>query len=568
VILSALALIAAYLAAKPFGITPVIPPLIAIFLAFVTKEVVTSLFLGTLLGAAFLCNGSIAEGYFKVVGEIFKKSLANPDHAAILLFSAALGGMVGIMTKCGGTLGIVEYLVVRAKTPRSAQIISWLMGLVIFFDDYSNTLLVGNTMRPVTDRLKVSREKLAYIVDSTAAPVACLAIISTWIGYEISIIKDNLVSAGLGNYDAYLLFIESIPYRFYNIYTLIFVFLIAWMGRDFGPMYTAEKRARETGHVIADDARPISGLDCKELEPKPNAPRRPINVILPVVAILVMTIAGLYYTGSKAHYEAIQKRVTATTPTATLAEIKAAVESEYAKTGLRDIVSNSDSFAALLWSAFGGSILAALLAVGQRILTLGESVDAWINGVKAMTPAFVVLLLAWSIGSICEELKTGEYIAAMVKDSGLSSSLLPALVFLISAVTAFATGTSWGTMAILIPIVITVIGSMKGDISVALFHPILLASVSSVLAGATFGDHCSPISDTTVMSSMSSGSDHMDHVRTQFPYAMVAAFVALFVGILPAGYGVSPWLLMPAGIGAMAVFIHVAGKKVDAPGGK
>lgn len=563
------------------GVKPIVPPLVAILLAFLTKEVMTSLFLGILAGAIYLAGNSPTTAFLNVVGGHFKNALADGDHAAILLFSAALAGMVSIMSRCGGTQGIVNYLKKYASGPRSAQVITWLMGLVIFFDDYANTLLVGNTMRPVSDKLKVSREKLSYIVDSTAAPVACLALISTWIGYEVSLIKDSLTRFSLVDTDAYVVFINSIPYRFYNIYTLIFVFLIAWLGRDFGPMLRAEARTRATGQVISPDATPLSGAEM-DVQPGREVPQRAMNAILPIVMVILITLAGLYTTGVKSLTDEVRAGIKASLAQSNGAApavepasgagisemdgkvLEAKVAEEMKSKNLRDIISKSDSFSVLLWASFAGSIMAALLAMCQGILSLQESAESWMAGVKSMVPAFIILILAWSIGKVCSDLKTGEFIADLVAQANLSPSLFPTTVFVVAAIVAFATGTSWGTMAILIPIVTEVVNKMVAtgaiDKSGDLFLPILFGSLSSVLAGASFGDHCSPISDTTIMSSMASGSDHLDHVKTQMPYALTAALIAILFGVLPAGYGVSPYLLAIPAIGAMIFIIRFFGK--------
>jgi Na+/H+ antiporter NhaC len=568
-------------------------------LAFITREVVTSIFLGTLLGAVYICDNSPLQAFFKVTGEYIKNSAADPDHAAILIFSAALGGLVGIMSRSGGTIGIVNLLVKYAKGRRSAQLITWCMGLVIFFDDYANTLLVGNTMRPVTDKLKVSREKLSYIVDSTAAPVACLAVISTWVGYEISLIKDASAVNNLLNMDAYIIFIKSIPYRFYNIYTLVMVFFIAWLGRDFGPMLKAEQRVCRTGQVNAPDASPLCTSEGENFDLPDDMPKRAVNALIPVVFIIIATLFGLYYTGKTAlmteYRKEAQKQLAiskiavntdpkqAREPTADQtkagqtqsneiksnehqsAQIEAIAEKEFEKAPMRDIISNSDSFSVLLWASVSGSILAGILCLVQNLLTLEQTIQAWTQGVKSMVPAFIILVLAWSIGNVCTDLKTGEFIAEAIQKTSISASYLPALIFILAALTAFSTGTSWGTMAILIPIVIKVLDTLYfgGKISNSLLVPIYLSSVSSVLAGATFGDHCSPISDTTIMSSMASGADHLDHVKTQMPYAVLTAGAALILGSLPVGFGVSPWIVMPFGLGFILIFIKIFGRKPE-----
>jgi len=404
--------------------------------------------------------------------------------------------------------------------------VTWLLGILVFFDDYANTLLVGNTMRPVTDRLKISREKLAYIVDSTAAPISSIALISTWIGYEVSLIGDSLKAIGADPSRAYGIFIESLPYRFYPILALVFGLMIAGSLRDFGPMLKGERRARK-GKTIADRALPLSDFDGAALQPPEGKPRRWINALLPVLVVLGVTFAGLWYTGRGSF--------------AGGDDLPGGLQ------GIGAIFGAGDSFKALLWGSMAGCLAALLLSRAQGILNLAEGITAWLNGIKSMAAAVVILILAWAIAAICLDLNTSGYMVASLSDH-LVPGILPAIVFILAALTSFATGTSWGTMGILIPLTVpTAYGvAQAAGLDPASAHSILLGAVSSVLAGAIFGDHCSPISDTTILSSMSSGCDHVDHVRTQLPYAIVVGVVGVLVCDIPSGFGISPLICLLA----------------------
>jgi Na+/H+ antiporter NhaC len=469
---------------------------------------------------------------------------------AIVVFSLMLGGMVGLVSRSGGTLGLVESMRPFATSSRRGQLVTWLLGLVVFFDDYANTLLVGNTMRPVSDRLRISREKLAYIVDSTAAPVASIALISTWIGYEVSLIADALKEMG-SDQQAYGVFLQAIPYNFYPILALLFGLLVASMQRDFGPMLRAERRAR-AGKLLSDRAVPLAEFDSDALAPPPDKPRRWYNAALPVLVVLTITFVGLWLTGRAS-------LAAGGDPAAGASLLQLGFE------GVGRVFGAGDSFKALLWGSLGGCLVALSMATLQRILTLTEALQAWTNGVRSMIPAFVILTLAWSIASVCSDLQTSGFMVAALSDH-LAPGLLPALVFVLAALTAFATGTSWGTMGILIPLAVpTAYGvAQAAGLDAASAQGVLLGTVSSVLAGAIFGDHCSPISDTTVMSSMSSACDHVDHVRTQLPYALAVGVVAILVGYLPAGFGLSPWLCLAAGAALLAGLLHWLGRPAAA----
>jgi len=522
------------------GWITLLPPLIAILLALLTRQVIPALAAGIWAGA-WICYSGPFAGALRAIDHYIIQALADSDHVSIIIFSLLLGGMVGIVSRSGGMIGLVEVLIPRATNSRRGQMVTWLLGILVFFDDYANTLLVGNTMRPVTDRLKISREKLAYIVDSTAAPISSIALISTWIGYEVSLIGDSLKAIGADPSRAYGIFIESLPYRFYPILALVFGLMIAGSLRDFGPMLKAERRALK-GKTIADRALPLSDFDGAALQPPEGKPRRWINALLPVLVVLGVTFAGLWYTGRGSF--------------AGGDDLPGGLQ------GIGAIFGAGDSFKALLWGSMAGCLAALLLSRAQGILNLAEGITAWLNGIKSMAAAVVILILAWAIAAICLDLNTSGYMVASLSDH-LVPGILPAIVFILAALTSFATGTSWGTMGILIPLTVpTAYGvAQAAGLDPASAHSILLGAVSSVLAGAIFGDHCSPISDTTILSSMSSGCDHVDHVRTQLPYAIVVGVVGVLVCDIPSGFGISPLICLLAGSALLAAVLRWRGKK-------
>lgn len=522
------------------GILSILPPLIAIILALVIRQVVLSLFAGIYIGAFLLFDYDIFGGIFRALDHFIIKSISETSHIQIIVFSMLFGGMVGVISKNGGTIGIAKLITRYAKTAKQGQISAWAMSFVMFFDDYANVLVRGNLLRPITDQLKISREKLAFIVDAGAATVASIFLISTWIGYEVGLIDQGLKLINWEE-DAYSVFLQTIPFRFYPIFTLIFVFLVAYTGRDFGPMLHAERRARTKGEVLRKGSHPATDLTETTASFSNDKPARWFNGLLPILAILVVGLYGLYSTGTQA--------------------LKEAGVDSY---GIGDIISKSDSYSSLLWASFTGCIVAIVLSVGQRILKVVEALDAWFNGLKSMLLAMLILVLAWSIGAVTQELNTAGYLVQILRGT-ISPQWLPVLTFLIAALVSFATGTSWGTMAIMMPLVIPLAHTLGLDagLSFANLEIILHGVISSVLAGAVFGDHCSPISDTTILSSMASACDHIDHVRTQLPYAILAAVVGMFVGDIPTAYGLSPWISLPVGTMVMIGILMLIGKKVE-----
>jgi Na+/H+ antiporter NhaC len=519
-----------------------LPPLVAILLALIFRQVFISLFVGIWLGTSFINGYNPFIGLLRLLDHYLINVLADPSHTSIVLFTLILGGMVGIISRSGGTQGVVASLSRMANKPRGGQIAAWAMGVFIFFDDYANTLIVGNTMRPITDRVKISREKLSFIVDSTAAPVVSVAVISTWVGFEMGLVQSAFSQLGIDR-NIYFTYLQTIPYRFYCLLAILFVFIIAATGKDFGPMLRAERRARRSGQVLRQGSTPLSDLSTSVISAPEGTPLRWYNAFIPISVVILVTMAGLWYSGTTA------------------------LAARGVETGsLKVIIGESDSFSVLMWSSFAGALTAGFLAVSQRILTLKQTLDSWVSGIRSMLYAMIVLILAWSIGQLCDDLHTADYVVSATRHI-LSPQLLPVLTFITAAFISFATGTSWGTMSILVPIVVPMAYkfTLASSLSPGRGEGILIATIAAVLSGAVFGDHCSPISDTTIMSSMASGSDHIDHVRTQIPYAVLVGSVAILAGYFPAGYGFSPLIAIPAGVAVITLVLFLLGRRSSPP---
>ncbi|MDA3862149.1 MAG: Na+/H+ antiporter NhaC family protein [Melioribacteraceae bacterium] len=514
------------------GWLSLVPPLIAIFLALLIRQVVVSLSIGIFSGALIYYNFDPITALLRFADTLILNVLIDKDHMFVIVFTLLIGGVVGVISANGGTIGLAKQITKLAKTAKSGMIASWLLGLAIFFDDYANSLIIGNMMRPITDKLKVSREKLAYIVDSTAAPIASIVIISTWVGYEVGLISDGLNSIG-STQNAYDVFISSIPYSFYPIAAIFFVFLTSFLERDFGPMLSFERKARNSKVVIESD-------DFENSKLSKSVKTRWYNGAIPILVILFGTIISLIYTGiSSLNTEGI---------------------TDYS---IQNIINHGDSFSSLLWASFIASIVAIVMTVSQRILTLQKAVAAWEKGIQSMLVAVIILVFAWGISSVTIDLKTADYIISLLSDA-IDPRLLPAIVFIICAAIGFSTGTSWGTMAIVMPIVIPLtytVGNSFGLERESL-QIVMYGVISSVLAGSVFGDHCSPIADTTILSSLASKCNHIDHVKSQLPYAFLVGILSVLLGSIPAAYGVSPFISIAMIFGGLFLFLRFFGKKV------
>ena len=528
-----------------FGMWTVLPPLVSIVLAFLTKNVVVSLFIGTMTGCIMLqLNGfniitALTQGFIDFTYRALN-SLADPWNAGIILQVLVIGGVIHLVAKMGGAKAIAEALARKAKTVKSAQLTTWLLGLAVFFDDYANSLIVGPIMRPVTDKLGVSREKLAFVIDATAAPIAGLAIISTWIGLEVGLIGDALKSVGI-QADGFGVFLETIPYRFYNILILAFVVISAITLREFGPMLKAERRARR-GEVLSTTE--ISS-DSEDLEPIEGIKLSVWNAIIPIGVLIVSSLIGFYYSG----WVTIMGGED-------LAIIELMNNTPFSFAGIQAAFSNADASVVLFQSALLATIVALILGFSRKIFTISEGIGIWIEGMKGLLITGVILILAWSLSSVIKELGTASYLVGVLSDA-IPAFLLPAIIFILGSIIAFATGTAYGTMGILMPLAIPLAFAINPEWN------FVIVSTSAVLTGAIFGDHCSPISDTTILSSTGAGCDHIEHVRTQIWYAVFVGIVTVLFGYIPAGLGLSIFIVLPLSLVALFILTMIFGKKVD-----
>jgi len=510
------------------SVLTLLPPFIAIVAAFTLRNAIISLFISVWFGAWMVQGGAMADIFFGLIDVPRKyaiNTIVDRDHAFILLMTAFIGGMMTLLSSSGALGGVVNYFVRWAKTRKRAQLSTAFMGLVIFFDDLTNSMVTGNMMRPLTDRLRVSREKLAYIVDSTSSPVTSIAVISLWVSYQIGLIEAATASLPIAA-SSFTLLLNSIMYSFYPILTIIFVFMVVLTGRDYGPMLAAERRALQSRSETLDVPMLI-----KEESTKPGS--QIFNAILPMLVLMASVVIGILSTG----------------------------EGE----SLREIVGSADSFLALLVGSFLGSLVAIAVTVLSKVETLDSALQSWLAGVSSIIPTMAILVLSWSLGQITVELQAAAYLTAVV-DGAIPIAVFPAIVFILAALISLGTGSAWGTMAILMPLVVPLCWGLLNNTAEGLqpegMH-IFYSSISAVLAGAVWGDHCSPISDTTILSSMSSQCNHAEHVRTQIPYALTTGAAAVILGTLPAGFGMPWWSGLMLGASILLVFLVWFGEKTE-----
>lgn len=531
-----------------FGLWTLIPPLVAIVLAFITKNVVVSLFVGILSGG-FILNlsgynvfSALIQSFLDFIDRALN-SLADPWNAGIILQVLVIGGVINLVAKMGGARAIAESLANKAKTAKGAQVITWIMGICVFFDDYANALIVGPIMRPVADKMKISRERLAFIIDATAAPIAGVAIISTWIGLEVGLINDAFIGIGIDT-DAFGVFLQTIPYRFYNILILAFVFITAVTLKEFGPMRKAEISARK-GKRVGVEVAMDTLQEADEMKPKDGVKLSIWNAIIPIGVLVISAIAAFYYSGytSIINGEDIEL-------------INLMTNSPVSFSAIKEAFSASDASVALFQSALLASIVAIIMSICKKIFTLGEAIEVWIDGMKTLLITGVILILAWSLSSVIKELGTAKFLIKLLSDS-IPYFLLPSLIFILGAVISFATGTAYGTMGILMPLAVPLAHSINPEMS------FIIVSTSAVLTGAIFGDHCSPISDTTILSSMGAGCNHIEHVKTQIWYSLFVAVITILFGYIPAGFGLPIYIVLPISIMVIYVGVQILGKKVE-----
>ena len=534
--------------AEKFGIFTLIPPIVAILLAFITKNVVISLFIGVLSGG-FILNltgfnvfGALTQAFLDFINRALN-SLADPWNAGIVMQVLVIGGVINLVAKMGGAKAIAEALAKKAKTAKSAQLITWFLGICVFFDDYANSLIVGPIMRPVADKMKISRERLAFIIDATAAPIAGLAIISTWIGLEVSLISEGFQSIGV-EASGFGVFLQTIPYRFYNILILAFIVITIITLREFGPMRKAEISARKLKDLTNEEVA-VTSSHMDELEPKEGVKLSIWNAIVPIGALIISAIVAFYYSG----YSSIMAGDDIA--------IKAIVtNSPLSFKAILEVFAASDASIALLQSALFSTVVAIVMAVWKKIFTISEAIEVWIDGMKGLIITGVILILAWSLGSVIKELGAAEYLVEAL-NGAIPAFLLPSLIFILGAIISFSTGSAYGTMSILMPLAIPLAYKINPEMS------FVIVSTSAVLTGAIFGDHCSPISDTTILSSMGAGCSHIDHVKTQMWYALFVAAITILFGYIPAGFGLPIYIVLPMSCVALFIGVMIFGKKVE-----
>ncbi len=466
------------------GFLSILPPILAILVALTTRQAVLALLAGVVFGELLLVGGNPFSALAATVTRITTAFSENPS---ILLFSTLVGAVLALVGRTGGITGFVHWVTSRrlVSGPRGAQALALLLGLGIFVESSITCLVSGTVSRPLFDRFRLSREKLAYLTDSTSAPVCILIPMNGWGALVIGVLGTLGVERGVS------VLVSSIPFNFYALAALALAFVFGLSGRDFGPMARAQRRARETGQVLRKGARPLVSTEVLALPPGPGVPHRARNLVVPLAILLAMIFLGLWITGEG------------------------------------DLLAG-DGGVSVLWAVLAAVAAAALLGLFQRVLRLSESVDLVVQGASGMVPVVTVLLLAFAISGVARDLGAGVYLAELA-GAAMPAWLLPAVLFAVSAATAFSTGTSWGTFAIMLPLAIPAVSTLGLDISLV---------TGAVLSGGIFGDHCSPISDTTIIASMASGSDLVDHVNTQLPYALLGGFAAaaafLAAGLLAA----------------------------------
>lgn len=483
-----------------------LPPLVAIVLALITKEVYSSLFVGILIGGVFY-SGFSFEG---TVNHVFQGGiisvLSDSYNVGILVFLVILGVMVCMMNKVGGSAAFGEWAKKHIKSRVGAQLATILLGVLIFIDDYFNCLTVGSVMRPVTDKHQISRAKLAYLIDATAAPVCIIAPISSWAA---------AVSGFVEGEDGFSVFIRAIPYNFYALLTIVMMIGITLLKVDYGSMRVHEDNAIK-GDIYTTPDRPYADAEKDVVEGKGKV----IDLVLPIILLIICCVIGMIYTGGF-----------------------------FSGTDFVSSFSQSDASVGLVLGSFFAFLITIVFYVARRVIKFGECMSCVPDGFKAMVPAILILTFAWTLKAMTDSLGANVFVSELVRTSaGHMMNFLPAIVFLVGCCLAFATGTSWGTFGILIPIVVAVFQGQN--------ETMMIISISACMAGAVCGDHCSPISDTTIMSSAGAQCNHVNHVTTQLPYALTVAAISFVVYII-AGFVQSAWIALPVGIVITIVVLFV-----------
>jgi len=477
-----------------YGALSLLPSFIAIGVAIAFRQVYLSLFLGVWSGAWLLAGGdaeALLSSFFRTLDTYIVQALVpengSPSHIVVVVFTLCIGGMIGVISRNGGLQAIVHSLSRYATTPQRAEWMTYGFGGLLFFDGYANTLIVGNSMRSITEKLGVRREKLAYIVDSTSSPLACIAVVTTWIGFQISLIRETLGEGA----PAFDMILGSITYNFYPILALIFVAIVIGTKRDFGPMHSEKNNVQMYKNENEEEAN------------NPLKHNSYLLAVIPIATLISGVFIGLLLTGKG--------------------------------NALHEIFGSADSFKAMLWASFASLVMAIVLSVAFGRMSIPKVIGAMEEGMQPMFGAVIVLVFAWALADINTQLGAASVIASWFDNSSISASWIPIVIFILAAFCSFATGTSWGTMGIMMPLALPLaVGAVNANGAVAMYeHQVILATLAAVMGGSAWGDHCSPISDTTILSSIASGCEHSLHVRTQLPYALLVSVIAVTVGMIP-----------------------------------
>jgi Na+/H+ antiporter NhaC len=524
-----------------FGIWGLIPPVLTITLAFMTKDVMVSLFLGIFSGTLIVAGGNPLIAILNLT-DMLAGSLNDGWNIRIFLFCALLGGLVGMLSKTGSARAFGRWAADKLHSTKTSLLMAWFCGLVIFIDDYFNSLAVGTVMRPITDKNNVPRAQLAYILDSTAAPVCILVPISSWVITVMSIVKGSQGFSSLG-ISEFEFFMRSVPFNLYANLTLVMVLTLILTGRNYGPMAKSIKYAKETGKLFNENYGPAPGEI--EVEGEQNSLKaRPMDMLFPIIVLIASAIILFPMT---TYLAAIDGE--------SITSLGAAMGSM----SLGDAFNNTDASMALFYAVIFTLLITYIYYTARKLFTIKSASDAIGDGIKSMVPALIILTMAWTIGTVIKSspedggLGLASYLSEVVVGGGFPIALIPVIAFALSALISFSTGTSWGTFAIMIPIVMPIIVGLaqaKGLLDGAMLNSVLI-SISAVLGGSVFGDHASPISDTTILSSTGAGCPHLEHVATQMPYAITCATCS-FIGFLIGGIFLN---LFVAWLAALTAFV-------------
>lgn len=530
---------------RALGVWSLFPPVFAVVLAFLTGDVVLSLFAGVIAGFAMLTalgGGNLLYGTFHNTVEGIIDTATTRDNTQVLILCVMVGGMEGVIRRSGGFEAAARKMAGGLKSRRKVNLLCQAFCTLFFFDDYANALISGPVLSPVTDKAGVSREKLSYIVDSTAAPLAGIAVISSWVAVEVSVIQEALDAAGV-TASAFQIFFHSIPYCFYCIFALVFILLLTFTGREYGPMLEAERRARR-GQPLKPGSKAPEAIETLLTTDDTDKSKRRIALAFGSIALLlVFALVMIYVTGRG---EAVEEGLIA-------------AGSGFRFGDLSTVMGCVDTIQLVLEGALLSSIVAILAGASMRLFSLSDGVLSWLEGASSLMTTIVVLVLVWALAGVVERLGT-VYFVVDALSGGFPTVLVPALIFVVCCVISFAAG-SYGCMFMVMPMAIPIVAAVNGIAENPAGDPFMLSCVAAVLTGGIFGDHCSPMTDCTILAALGAGCETMDHVKTQMPYALTVAGASVVFGTLLTSFGVSPWIALLLGITAMGVVVRFAGKK-------